>query len=153
MQNLTNNINSNLGGILESLGQDPLNDSEARNALQDMIAAFEEPSFEYKNDIDFENDLDITADLKIARFMIMETIDKSKKISDAVIGTLIVDTSNPTFLQLAQEANKTIQQSVRSLTDIHAAYAKIKAQKMRNDLLKNTPKPDGEDSSSEMSFE
>lgn len=155
MANLTSNINQNLGGILESLDQEPLSDREAKDALQDTIDRFIEPSFDYKDEIDFEDDIDITADLKIARRMIMETIDKSKKISDAVICTLVVDTSNPTFLQLAQEANRTIQQSVKSLTDIHAAYTKIKAQKMRNDLTKDLPKPESEDApiKSGMTFE
>lgn len=145
MDNLANTINNNLGGILESLDQEPLSEREAKDALQDTIDRFIEPSFDYKDEIDFEDELDITADLKIARRMIMETIDKSKKISDAVINTLVVDTSNPTFLQLAQEANRTIQQSVKSLTDIHSAYTKIKAQKMRNDILKDSPKPDSDD--------
>jgi len=137
----TKGINSNLSGVLDSLDQPPLDDDEAEQALQDQIEKFAEPSFEYEEDIDFENIADITKDFQIARKMIMETIDKSKKISDAVINTLVVDTANPTFLQLAQEANRTIQQSVKSLSEIHSAHAKIHQQHIRN----KASAPDDED--------
>jgi len=130
-----------MGAVLTSLDQEPLSDLEAVDALQDTIDNFNTPSFDYKQDIDFDNDDDIKQDLIIARNMIMETIDKSKKISDAVINTLVVDTANPTFLQLAQEANRTIQQSVKSLSDIHSAYIKIRQSKVRTDLMGNGSKP------------
>ena len=101
---ITKHVNDNMDEILTSLDQEPLSDEEAKLALQDMIVKFQEPSFEYDDDIDFEDSDQIKQDLKIARKMIMETIDKSKKISDVVISSLIVDTANPTFLQLAQDA-------------------------------------------------
>lgn len=139
METITKHVNDNMDEILTSLDQEPLSDEEAKLALQDMLAKFEEPSFFYDEDIDFEDSDQIKRDLQIARKMIMETIDKSKKISDVVISTLIVDTANPTFLQLAQDANRTIQQSVKSLSDIHASYSKIKAQNIRNRLLDKEP--------------
>lgn len=157
MDSKTKGVNSNLAGVLDSLDQPPLDDNEAEQALQDQIEKFAEPSFEYDEEIDFENIADITKDFQIARRMIMETIDKSKKISDAVINTLVVDTANPTFLQLAQEANRTIQQSVKSLSDIHSSHAKIHQQHIRNKLSKSDDEEESDEDESpkkrKMTFE
>lgn len=150
---ITAGANAQLSNVLSSLEQEPLTDSEAKDALQDMLDKFDEPAIDYKDDIDFDDDNDIKNDLLIARKMIMETIDKSKKISDVVIQTLIVDTSNPTYLQLAQEANRTIQQSVKSLTDIHGSYIKLKQNKVRTDLLNGKGGSDDDKNSNGMTFE
>jgi len=142
---LTDALNDKINPILETLEEAPLSEEETQQALQDKINEFNTPSFEY-NDIEFDDDDGMTSDMLIARQMIMETLDKSKKISDLVFENLIVDSSNPTFLTLAQEANKTIQQSVTNLTKLHDMYHKIKNQKKKNDILDGVETPKEDDS-------
>ena len=137
-------LNNKLEGVLETLEEEPLTDEETQQALQDKINEFNTSSFDYK-DIEFDSEDDMSEDMKLSRKIIMDTIDKSKKISDMVFENLLVDPTNIAFLQLAQESNKTIQTSIKALNDLHNTYHKIKNQKKRNDILDGVEKPKDED--------
>jgi hypothetical protein len=140
----TDLTNHKLSGVLESLDQEDLTPEEAKKALQDRIEEFAIPSFEYEDTVDFTNDDAIQADMLIARKMILDAMDKSYKLNNIVFDALMVDSTNPLFLQLAQSTTSTIQSTVKTLADLHGAFHKIVGQKKRNDILvpPEAPLPD-----------
>lgn len=139
----TDLTNQKLSGVLESLEQEDLTPEEAGKALQDKIEQFNIPSFEYDEVIDFDDENSIQKDMMIARQAIMDALDKSTKLSNIVFEALVVDSTNPLFLQMAQSTTSTIQSTVKTLSDVHNAYHKIVGQKKRNDIIDATkdPKP------------
>lgn len=135
--------NSKLSGVLESLDEQELTPEEASMVLQDKILQFQKPSFEYDAEIDFDNQDSIQRDMIIARQAIMDALDKSSKLSNLVFDALIVDPTNPLFLQMAQSTTSTIQSTVKTLSDVHNSYHKIVGQKKRNDIIEASDrKPD-----------
>jgi len=137
-------LNRALKPALETLEQEELTEEEAKRVLQADIEALLEPSLDYSEEIDFNNENDIPKDFQIARKAVMMTLDRSMKISDLAMQALAVDQTNAVYLQLAQETNKTIQQSVKTLTDLHNSFQKIIGQKKKNEAIVSDDKKEEE---------
>ena len=128
-------LNANLSDVLESLNQEPLTDEQVQDILEEQLEKFAIPAFDFEKEIKFESTEAFEADILIARSLIMESMDKSKKLSDMIFDALLADTTNINYLTLAQDSTKNMQASVKTLADIHNAYHKIVGQKKRNTLL------------------
>lgn len=137
----TDALNRQLKDILETMDQEELTAKETLNALEEDIKEFEIPSFDYEKEVDFNQVDAIKRDFDVARELIMYTMDRAKKISELIMAALITDTTNITYLELAQESTKTIQNAVKTLSDLYNNYHKIVGQKKRNDNIGDGENP------------
>ena len=138
MDTISDKLNDELSGILQNLNQDKLDDDISREALQEEIDKLINTStFEYEEKIKFEDLSSTEQDFLLSRISLMKTLDRSEKVANICLEMLVV-MKNPVVISLLNDANKSVQNAVKSLTDLHKQFHSMKQTNIKNKLLQES---------------